>query len=86
MIDETSGTEHLVASHRNERSRNLAMATSALDSRSAILHGLGRAKMAPLRMMPASDSGYELTTISEIFDGHTRKMHPNEYKLSYPTL
>jgi hypothetical protein len=29
--------------------------------------------MAPLRMMPASHSGYELTTVSKILDGHTRK-------------
>jgi hypothetical protein len=27
--------------------------------------------MAPLRMMPASHNGYELTTISKILDGHT---------------
>jgi len=38
--------------------------------------GLVRAEMAPLRVMPASDSGYELTTISEVFDGHTWKMRP----------
>ena len=29
--------------------------------------------MAPLRMMPASHSGYELTTVSKILDDHTRK-------------
>jgi hypothetical protein len=47
------------------------MTTLPFDSGGAILHCLAVPEMAPLRVMPASDSGYELTTISEVFDGHT---------------
>jgi hypothetical protein len=50
---------------------NLAMATVAFDSHRTIFHSLAGTEMAPLRMMPASHSGYELTTVSKILDGHT---------------
>jgi hypothetical protein len=49
------------------------MATVAFDSHRTIFHSLAGTEMAPLRMMPASHSGYELTTVSKILDGHTRK-------------
>jgi hypothetical protein len=49
------------------------MATVAFDSHRTISHSLAGTEMAPLRMMPASHSGYELTTVSKILDGHTRK-------------
>jgi hypothetical protein len=71
--DKTGGTETLVPSQRHERSWNLAMATVAFDSHRTIFHSLAGTEMAPLRMMPASHSGYELTTVSKILDGHTRK-------------
>jgi len=47
------------------------MAAVAFDSHCTIFHGLAETEMAPLRMMPASHNGYELTTISKILDGHT---------------
>jgi hypothetical protein len=47
------------------------MAAVAFDSHCTIFHGLTETEMAPLRMMPASHNGYELTTISKILDGHT---------------
>ena len=40
-------------------------------SHRTIFHGLAGTEMAPLRVMPASHNGYELMTISKIFDGHT---------------
>jgi hypothetical protein len=58
------------------------MATVAFDSRRTIFHGLAGTEMAPLRVMPASDNGYELMTISKILDGHTWEMRPNEKKIS----
>lgn len=54
------------------------MATLPFNSKSAILHCLARPEMSPFRVMPASNNGYKLTMISEVFDGHTRKMHSNE--------
>jgi hypothetical protein len=74
MLDETGGTQQLISCQRDERSGNFAMAAGAFDSRSAIFHGLTRAKVTPLRMKPASDCGYELTMISKILDGHMRGM------------
>ena len=71
--DKTGGTETLVPGHRHERSWNLAMATVAFDSHRTIFHSLAGTEMAPLRMMPASQSGYELTAISKILDGHMQK-------------
>ena len=59
------------------------MATLPFNSGGAILHCLARPKMAPFRVMPASNAVYKLTTISEVFDGHTRKVHSNEKKLSH---
>jgi hypothetical protein len=50
------------------------MATVAFDSHRTIFHGLAGTEMAPLRVMPASHNGYELTTISKILDGHTWEM------------
>jgi hypothetical protein len=47
------------------------MAAGAFDSHCTIFHGLAETEMAPLRVMPASHNGYELTTISKILDGHT---------------
>ena len=49
------------------------MATFSFDSHRAIFHGLAGTEMTPLRMMPASHSGYELTAISKILDSHTQK-------------
>ena len=69
--DKTGRTETLVPGQRHERSWNLAMATVAFDSHHTIFHGLAGTEMAPLRVMPASHNGYELMTISKIFDGHT---------------
>jgi hypothetical protein len=83
MIDQTGGTQQLISLQRDERSGNLAMAAITFDPRSAILYGLTWPEMAPLRMKPASDSGYELTTISKILDSHMRGMHPNHTKLSH---
>jgi hypothetical protein len=37
----------------------------------AIFHCLARPEITPFRMMPASEHGYELTTIRKIFDGDT---------------
>jgi hypothetical protein len=70
MLDETGGTQHLISSQRDERGGNFAMAAGAFDSRSAIFHGFARAEVAPLRMKPVSDCGYELTMIGKILDGH----------------
>jgi hypothetical protein len=52
---------------------NLGTDTVAFDSHRTIFHSLAGDEMAPLHMMPASHSGYELTTVSKILDGHTRK-------------
>src|SRR2546423_198071 len=71
--DKTGRTETVVPSQRHERSWNLAMATVAFHSHRTIFHSLAGTEMAPLRIMPASHSGHELTTISKILDGHTRK-------------
>jgi hypothetical protein len=71
--DKTGGTETPVPSQRHERSWNLAMATGAFDSHRTIFHSLAGTEMAPLHMMPACHSGYELTTVSKILDGHARK-------------
>ena len=49
------------------------MATFAFDSHRTTLHGLAGTEMAPLRVMPASQSGYELTAISKILDSHMQK-------------
>ena len=54
------------------------MTTVPFNSGDAILQCLARPKVAPFRVMPASNSVYKLTTISEVLDGHTRKMHSNE--------
>jgi hypothetical protein len=83
MLDQTGGTQQLISRQRDERSGNLAMAAITFDPRSAILYGLTWPEMAPLRMKPASDSGYELTTISKILDSHVRRVHPNHTKLSH---
>ena len=51
------------------------MATLPFNSGGAILHCLARPEMSPFRVMPASNNGYKLTMISEVFEGHTRKMN-----------
>ncbi len=83
MLDQTGGTQQLISRQRDERSGNLAMAAITFDPRRAILYGLTWPEMAPLRMKPASDSGYELTTISKILDSHVRRVHPNHTRLSH---
>jgi hypothetical protein len=83
MLDQTGGAQQLISRQRDERSGNLAMAAITFDPRSAILYGLTWPEMAPLRMKPASDSGYELTTISKILDSHMRRVHSNHTKLSH---
>jgi hypothetical protein len=75
MLDETGAAEQLVPSQRNERSGNLAMTAITFDPRSAILHCLARPEVAPFGMKPASDYGYELTTISEVFDSYHGDCH-----------
>jgi hypothetical protein len=65
------GEKHRRESCPEIAENNLAMATVAFDSHRTIFHSLAGTDMAPLRMMPASHSGYELTTVSRILDGHT---------------
>lgn len=77
MVDQTGGTHQLISRQRDERSGNLAMAAITFDPGSAILYGLTWPEMSPVRVKPASDSGYELTTISKILDSHMRPVHSN---------
>ncbi len=70
MLNEARRAEQLVIGQRNESSRNCAVATRTFNTQSAIFHGFTWPEMTPLHMMPARDIGYELATISEVFDGH----------------
>jgi len=65
------GEKHRRESCPEIAENNLAMATVAFDSHRTIFHSLAGTEMAPLRMMPASHSGYELTTVSKILDGQS---------------
>jgi hypothetical protein len=70
VLNQARRPDSLIASNGNERSRNLVMATSAFYSRSAIIDCLCGPEMIPLLMKPVCDRCDELTTISEILDGH----------------
>jgi len=83
MRYQAGAAQQLSASQSNERRGHLAMATLPFNPHDAIFHCLAWPEITPLRMMPASEHRYELTTIRKIFDGHTWVNVPNENKISH---
>jgi hypothetical protein len=77
VLDKARATKQLLTRDGNECSRNLPMTTGALKPSSAILNRLARPAMSPLRVQPASECRYELTTVSKVLDGHSVRCNPN---------